>query len=381
MVRVAYEATALLGRRTGVGEFCLNLALALNDRSDVDLIPFSVSWRGRNRLAEFMDGVRVPQSRAMPARPLHMLWSHWNFPALDNFTESFEVVHGTNFVVPPSRAGARVVTVHDLTPLKFPEIAAPATLDFPKMIQRAVDHGAFVHTPSQFVADEVVENFRVSKDRVVAIHHGSPQISESLLAATQVLDNDLLKRIAGRPFILGLGTVEPRKDFSTLLLGYEAIASEYPDLLLVIAGGEGWGSDGFRRAVDSSRFRNRVILSGYVDDVTRYYLLSHAQVFVYSSIYEGFGLPPIEAMAFDTPVISTRAGSLPEVLGEGALYFEVGDVEGLAKQIKIVFETPIRLATLLLQGKTQASNYTWERSAASMLNLYKRAIRSRPKQR
>jgi hypothetical protein len=89
VVRVAYEATALLGRRTGVGEFCLNLALALNDRSDVDLIPFSVSWRGRNRLAEFMGGVQVPQSKAMPARPVHMFWSHWNFPALDNFTESF----------------------------------------------------------------------------------------------------------------------------------------------------------------------------------------------------------------------------------------------------------------------------------------------------
>ena len=124
-----------------------------------------------------------------------------------------------------------------------------------------------------------------------------------------------------------------------------------------------------------------MIISGYVDDVTRYYLLSHAQVFVYSSIYEGFGLPPVEALALDTPVISTRAGSLPEVLGQGALYFEVGDVEGLAKQIKIVFETPIRLAALLLQGKAQVSNYTWERSAASMLDLYKRAIRSRPKQR
>ncbi len=381
MVRVAYEATALLGQRTGVGEFCLNLALALNERSDVDLIPFAISWRGRSRLSAFMGGIKVPPSRAMPARPLHRLWSMSNFPALDNFTESFEIVHGTNFVVPPSRAGARVVTVHDLTPLKYPEIAAPATLEFPRLIQRAINSGAFVHTPSQFVADEVVENFRVSKDRVVAIHHGSLEIPENLLSATQDLENDLTMRIGGRPFVLGLGTIEPRKDFLTLLRGYEQIAAEYPDLLLVIAGGDGWGGDSFRRAVDSSLFRDRVILSGYVQDATRYYLLSHAQVFVYSSLYEGFGLPPVEAMALETPVISTRAGSLPEVLGEGALYFEVGDADGLAKQINRVFEDANRLPELLLQGKAQASNYTWEKSAASMLDLYKRAIRSRPKQR
>ena len=381
MVRVAYEATALLGRRTGVGEFCLNLALALNARSEVDLIPFAVSWRGRSRLADSMGGIRVPPSKAMPARPLHSLWSRWNFPALDNFTESFEVVHGTNFVVPPSRAGARVVTVHDLTPLKFPEIAAPATLEFPKLIQKAVDGGAFIHTPSQFVANEVIENFKVSRDRVVAIHHGSPMITDELLASAEDLKNELVDKIGTRPYILGLGTIEPRKDFSTLLLGYEVLASEYPDLLLVIAGGEGWGSDGFRRAVDESRFKNRIILAGYLDDLTRYYLLRHAQVFVYSSIYEGLGLPPVEAMSLETPVISSRAGSLPEVLGDGALYFEVGDVDDLARQIKVVFEDPNRLAKLLLQGRAQAANYTWEASAASMIDLYRRAIRSRPKQR
>ncbi|MDA8196080.1 MAG: glycosyltransferase family 1 protein [Actinomycetota bacterium] len=381
MVRVAYEATALLGRRTGVGEFCLNLAQALNFRSDVDLIPFAVSWRGRNRLSEFMGGIRVPPSKAMPARPLHELWSRWNFPALDNFTEAFEVVHGTNFVVPPTRAGARVVTVHDLTPLKFPHIAAPATLEFPKLIQKAISDGAFVHTPSQFVADEVLENFEVSQERVVAIHHGAPVLHQGLLDDLDHLDNDLVRKINTRPFILGLGTVEPRKDFSTLLRGYEAIASEYPDLLLVVAGGSGWGSDGFMRAVDESRFRNRIILTGYVDDLTRYYLLRNSQVFVYSSVYEGFGLPPIEAMALETPVISTRAGSLPEVLGEGALYFEVGDVDGLASRITNVFEDTNRLSKLLLQGKNQADRYTWDKSAASMLDLYKRAIRSRPKQR
>ena len=139
-LRVALDATPLLGARTGVGEFCLRLLEALAARQDVQVGAFAVSWRGRHGLAaQVPPGVTVLRRRApaMPARLLHASWARWPVPPAELLTGRVDVVHGTNFVVPPARRAAMVVTVHDLTPLRFPQWCPPAALAFPALVKKA----------------------------------------------------------------------------------------------------------------------------------------------------------------------------------------------------------------------------------------------------
>ncbi len=205
---------------------------------------FAVTWRRRGRLPGVVpDGVRVHQ-RPMPARPLHLAWAHLPGPALEWFVGPADVVHGTNFVVPPCRRAAPVVTVHDLTSLRYPELSDPSTLGFPRMVRRAVVRGAWVHTPSQFVADEVVAELGADPRRVRAVHHGvdgAPDLPGS--GPPPGLP------AGARRYVLAVGTVEPRKDYPGLVRAFAAVAPSHPDVALVIAGADGWGAEAFHRAL------------------------------------------------------------------------------------------------------------------------------------
>jgi len=173
---VGFDATPLLGRPTGVGVFCAGALHGLSRRDDVDLSVFAVSWRRRAGIDALVPaGVHTAQ-RPMPARPLHAAWARFPFPPVEWFIGDVDVVHGSNFVVPPTHRGARVVTVHDLTVSLYPELCDPPTLAYPRLIRRAVADGAWVHTPSAFVAAEVVAELGVDPARVRAVHHGVPSL-------------------------------------------------------------------------------------------------------------------------------------------------------------------------------------------------------------
>ncbi len=376
-MKVAFESTALLGTKTGVGEFCYRAGLALSRLDGVELSAFAVSWRRRRLLSDAVgDSIRVRQL-AMPARPLQAIWARSRFPPIEMFVGRTDIVHGTNFVVPPALWAKRVVTVHDLTPVLYPQVAQAATLVFPALIRRAVADGAYVHTPSEFVAREVVEHFRADPSRVFAVHHGLPEIDSAReFTAGELAEFGTIRALGGAPFLLGLGTIEPRKDFGTLLGAFELLGSTWPDLRLVIAGPEGWGSRPLRNAIAASPFRDRVVLPGYVTERERNWLISHAAVFAYPSIYEGFGFPPIEAMRFATPVISSNAGSLPEVLGDGAMFFAPGDVVALAEGLSALIDDSSLRRAQIIRASQWISRYSWERSALGLERIYRAALES-----
>lgn len=376
-MKVAFESTALLGAKTGVGEFCYQAGQALSRLDGVELSAFAVSWRRRHLLARAVGhSIRVRQL-AMPARPLQAIWARSSFPPIELFVGRTDIVHGTNFVVPPALWAKRVVTVHDLTPVLYPEVAQASTLVFPALIRRAIAEGAYVHTPSEFVAREVIEHFKADPSRVFAVHHGLPEYdSAQEFTAGELSQFRTMAALGGAPFVLGLGTIEPRKDFGTLLGAFESLGSEIPDLRLVIAGPAGWGSESLKSAIAASPFGDRVILPGYVAERERNWLISNAEVFAYPSIYEGFGLPPIEAMRFGTPVVSSNAGSLPEVLGDGAALFAPGDVEALAGALSaLISDTSFRQAQVV-RASQWISRYSWERSALGLERIYKAALES-----
>jgi len=221
-LRVALDATPLLGHPTGVGNFCAGALLGLGARHDLDVRAFAVSWRRRDAIGPLLAPGVSGEQRPMPARPLHALWSRWSFPPIEWFIGDTDVVHGTNFVVPPTRRAGRVVTVHDVTMLRFPELCDAATLRFPALIKRAVADGAWVHTPSAFVAAEVIDAFGVPAERVRAVHSGVPPLAEPGAAANGTAAGPGLPPGARR-YVLAVGTAEPRKDLPGLVEAFDAM--------------------------------------------------------------------------------------------------------------------------------------------------------------
>lgn len=364
-MRIAFDATPLLGQRTGIGAFVAGAFTALRSEPGLELVGYGLTWSGRRQLpTQLPAGVR-PCRVPMVAGPLMRIWSRSNVPTIEWWTGKIDAVHGTNFVVPPARRAAEIVTVHDLTPLRFPELCTPTSLAYPGLIRRALGRGAVVHTPSATIAAEVVEEFGVTPDRVRAVPHGIPGNHCSPLSAPSEPEQP--------PYILALGTVEPRKDFPTLVRAFDSVAATHADVRLVIAGPPAWGASALDEAIAVAHHSDRIERRGWVSDDERTRLLRGASIFAFPSIYEGFGLPPLEAMAEGVPVVATAAGAVPEVVGTAALLVDIGDVDELSGALTTVLDDEEERARLVKAGSDRIRDFTWERCAQGLAALYRDA--------
>lgn len=365
-MRVAVDATPLLDTRTGVGYFTEALLQGLGERDDVDVTAFPVSLRGRAGLAGLVPaGVRVV-APPLPARVLRGSWRRFGRPRIDRVIGRHDVVHGPNFVVPPS-AAVRVMTVHDLTPVRFPELCHPATLVYPDLIRRAAADGAWVHTDSDAVRDEVVDVLSIDPRRVVSVPLGFTSMAGGDAAAGRAL--------AGRErFVLAVGTVEPRKDLPSLLRAVDLLATEGADLPLVHIGGDGWGAAAYDDALRSMARPDLVTRLGRTGSDDLRHLYAAATVVAYPSVYEGFGLPVLEAMSAGVPVVSTTVPAIEEVAGDAAVLVAPGDVEALADALRTTWTDDATRARLIEAGGRRSARYSWAACVDGIVDLYRVAV-------
>jgi glycosyltransferase involved in cell wall biosynthesis len=350
-MRVGFDATPLLGARTGIGRYAQQLLEALADGPDV-MVATAFTLRGRGGLT-VPPGVKV-RSRPLPARGLQEAWARSELPPAEWLTGWLDVFHATNFVLPPLRRARGVVTVHDLAFLRMTETVSAASARYRALVPRSLQRASVVVTPSDAVADQVREAY-APEVPVVAVPHGvGPQWAQA------EPPDDTLRARLGLPheYVLFVGTLEPRKDVGTLLAAHRLLPDAPP---LVLVGPPGWGEQ-----VDVSR----AVTPGYLDEADLRPVVAGASALVLPSRDEGFGLPVLEAMAAGTPVVASDLPVLREVGRQHATYAAVGNAEAFAAALRAVLDQPGDAAA----RRAHAARFTWAASAEGHRAAYRLAL-------
>jgi glycosyltransferase involved in cell wall biosynthesis len=377
-VRIAIDYSAAVNQRAGVGRLVRNQVLALAEFDQVNEYRLVYARPNRGSLPQF------PRARNFSRREvgvrerwLTIMWHRARVPVpADWFSGPVDVYHSPDFVMPPLRHARGILTVHDLAFLMRPECAdARLRAYLEEVVPRSVRRADFIIADSENTRNDLVVLLGVQPGSIAVVPGG---VEERF---TPVVDADRLQRArrhvgAGdAPFILAIGVLEPRKNLNRLMDAFAALKqrSGVPaNLKLVLAGGKGWLFDGIFEHHAESPVRDDILMPGFVPDEMLPAIYSAAEVLAFPSLYEGFGLPILEAMACGTPVVASRASCLPEVAEGAALMVEPTNVDGLSTALEQLLTDPEQRARLIDQGRRRAGKYTWRAAAERLLEVYQR---------
>jgi glycosyltransferase involved in cell wall biosynthesis len=376
-MRIGLDGLPLSQIKTGVGHYTFELAHALARIATEDEFELISPFPYLITDDDASEQTLPPNLRLTEARVNRLSRRRWwpiGLP-LYLWRTPLDLFHGTNYDVPLSNRLPAVVTIHDLSIFLCPEmhdqqVVSRARRRMPIMARRV----AMIITPSESVRREVCECLDIKPDKVVAIPHAPRRMfRHATLSETAAVSGRLQIE---DDFILFVGTIEPRKNLLTLVRALEEIyqtTNLRPQL--VIAGKQGWLTEDLFSYLKGVGIKERVRFTGHLSDNDLRALYSRCLAFVYPSLYEGFGLPLLEAMACGAPVITSRLSSLLETVGNAASLVPPGDFRELAQSIVRVLTDSRERDRLSQAGLQRAGEFSWERSAAATLEVYREVLK------
>jgi len=373
-MRVAFNATALLSPLTGIGHYGLQLAKNLAAVPGLELDYFyGAFWdkRLRESTAPHSAAAALPWLRRhIPYSYELRRWVQNNRFYKHAKPSRFDVYHEPN-ILPLRFDGPTVVTVHDLSWIRYPETHPTERVRaMNRYFEAGLRQASTIITDADSVKRELVQTFGLSPDFVTSIALGVDAMFAPQSAEQTQLARDQHGLGHGR-YLLAVGTLEPRKNLSTALLAYQRLpASLRMQFPLVIVGMKGWHTSTLERQMAPLVQAGQVRQLGYVSRPDLVSLMAGARALVYPSIYEGFGLPPLEAMACGTPVICSNASSLPEVVGDAGLMVDVLDDVALGAAMQLLLQDEGLWQGLQQKSLLRAQGFTWRACADKTLNVY-----------
>ena len=378
-MRITVDYTSAIIEPAGIGRYTRGLVRALAPLALEDTLTLFTSEAPPERYPLPSAEQARLVVRRIGHRSLTRVWHRLHIPVpAELLMGPADVIHGPDFVLPPAIFARRVVTIHDLAYLRYPEFAQPGITAFlstevPRAL-RAADH---IIAVSETTASDLIQRLAVSRERISVIYPGVDSIFTHPAGDPSLQETRRLFQLA-EPFILAVGTIEPRKNYEALIRAF-AEASRQPDgpRLLVFAGRRGWDSDSILNAGSRFQAAGKIRFLGYVPDDKLAVLYQAATALAMPSHYEGFGVPLVEAMASGTPVIASTGGSLPEIAGDAALLVAPEDIDGLKDALLQISGDADLRARLIAHGRARSQLFTWEAAARAHLRIYHEAVRRR----
>ncbi len=367
-MRVVVDIQAAIAQRAGVGRYTKALVehlAPLAGEDELRLFYFDFTRRG----TPFpVPGASERVSRLCPGRVIQAVWKKASGLPFNWFAGRADVYHFPNFIRPPLSRGRSAVTIHDLAFIRHPDTVETRNLAYlSSQIVQTVNRADRIIAVSDFTARELVELLHVPPERIVTIYEGlTENVTRPDTAAVAAMRDQLG---LDRPYLLMVGTIEPRKNIPFLVNVFEALGDFDGDL--VLAGMRGWKCEPILRWIQNSSRAAQIKRLDYVPETLLPALYSAAELFVFPSLYEGFGFPPLEAMACGTPVVSATTGSLPEVLGEGSVFVDGFDEQAWADAVHRVLTDSTLRASLRERGMTRARQFTWNACAEKTWEVYR----------
>ena len=371
---IALDGMPLAQPKTGVGHYTFELARALAQAEP----SIEIEFVSPSTFPPQQNSTPLTANLKSTVVPVGIATRHWWSLGLPLYLKGskLELFHGTNYDIPLWGGRPTVLTVHDLSLLVHPETHRPravrrARRRLPLMTRRA----DAVIVPTQAVKQEVVQTLAVSDSKIFVV----PESARDCFGPLPFAETEAVRRSFNihEDFLLAVGTIEPRKNYETLISAFADVVTSCPDVnpQLVIVGGRGWLSDGFFELLEKSPAREQVVLTGYLGDGDLRALYSSCRALVYPSIHEGFGLPPLEAMSCGAPVIASNVAALAEVTDGTARLVDPKNKQEMAQAMIDVLRNDGLRNALVAGGKRRAAQFSWSQTAALTLEVYRVAAK------
>lgn len=381
-LRVGLDISRTVEESAGIGQYARQLMNALAEIDSVNayvIYPFF-----HECLPDNWKHARIPSKpnfqMGFKYRSERSIRRCWNNPFFDRerFWNGVDLVHSTAYAAPLLKRKPLVVTIHDMTPFIYPQFHTPENCQLVmRNVLRASRRAARIIAVSESTKKDVMRLLHLPEKRIAVIHEGVGRIFHPRR------DPRCWSRIKHRflirePFLLGVGSVEPRKNFQRVIAVFAALKRQrrIPHQL-VIVGGSGWRNGGIHAFVEEEGLAGEVVFTGYLEEADVAELYRRCELFLYPSLYEGFGLPVLEAMSCGAPVVTSNVSSMPEVGGDAVVYVNPEDTFELYEAVTGLIENQFRLLQLSAAGSRRASRFSWTKTAKRTLEVYESVARDR----
>lgn len=364
--------------RSGIGQYQYNLLknLFLIDKENTYyLYAFNYRWRHKfNQLQFKADNYRLKVT-PLPQRLTTLWWLFMRYPNLEMVTEPCDVYQTSEICIQPTKKGKIIAFIHDLTTIFYPEYHLKQNIFFYNRRFRDIEKYADgVLTNSKNTKRDILKYLNIRPEKVLVTPFGANETFSPLQKeeTTKILSRHGIDD----PYILFVGTLEPRKNIKTLIMAFNKVKQQIQcPHKLILVGQPGWFYEEIMQAHESSAFKEDILFKGYVADEDLPAFYNGADVFVYPSFYEGFGMPILEAMQCGTPVITSNTSSLPEVGGNACLYIDPRSQKDLEQKLyQVISDTELQ-KKLSQKGMERAKHFSWKKCAQETLRAYKTTVR------
>ncbi|MCM1244098.1 MAG: glycosyltransferase family 4 protein [Roseburia sp.] len=383
-MKIAFDGQPLLGQnKTGIAYNEDGLLKGLlkqygQDQYAVDIFSFKHANEKRAAVSHYSADLEIHECRWFSGTLFRLFSLIFPIPYCWFFDQKREITHFCNYVIPFGVRGKKVVTIHDLAFREYPETVRMRTmLMLKRNVKRSIKRADAIVADSEFTKQEIIKYYQVAPGKICVVPCGVDTTQYHTEYSTEQVECVKEKYNIEGDYFLYLGTLEPRKNLCGLLRAYKNFYDKRKKTgedipRLVLAGGKGWMYDDIFRTADEICLEEYVIFTGYVDEEDKAPLMKGASVFCFPSFYEGFGMPPLEAMACGTPVLTSNNSSLEEITGEAAVQVSPDDVGEMAKAMELLWSDKELCKEFVEKGFERVQKYSWENAVKILYDLYRK---------